>query len=252
MSNTSKRKKGPKSLAEQNNALQSTVRMDGKGEDPAVKALLSEEFITMKDTEALDIATQLQMIIRGQQLSQRQFAEMSKRMEKYEENARKFEEDKQAFLDEVRMNAEKLKEVGDNQHKIMAQGIKKYQDEVKNAKVMAATERLEFSKFLADQPKEMVVSPGNLVMVSGPNGTATPQLMAEEVRIKDKVWVLQPGQLTEVPKIVADIIRQRRFSAEETKQREAALATNSDAVELSKRWNQIGEQFGSKSEAIPV
>ena len=241
-----------KSLSEQDNALNSKVNMSGAGEDPAVKGLLSDEFLTMKDTDALQIANQLKAIIRGQELTLKQFQAMSARMEKFEDNAEKYENDKQRFLDEVRMNSEKLKEIGDNKINIMANGIKEYEHEVKAARVNAASDNLKFTEFLAKQPKVMVVSPGKLVNVSGAGGSPSSQLMSEEVRIKNKRWVLVPGQMTEVPKVVADVIAQRRQTEQESRRRELVLSKHKEAVEVAEEWNNINKEFNSPAEAIPV
>ena len=62
---TRRTKKTPvRDLNKEQEVLESSVRTDGVGEDPAIKALLSDDFISAPDSEALQVALALQEIIR--------------------------------------------------------------------------------------------------------------------------------------------------------------------------------------------
>ena len=58
--------KPQRDIQREQEALNSMVRTDGVGEDPAVKALMSDDFTEMSEAEALDVKLALQQIIRGQ------------------------------------------------------------------------------------------------------------------------------------------------------------------------------------------
>ena len=93
-------------LVREQEVLSSQVRLDGKGEDPAVAALLSPEFETMSNTEALNVALALQQLVRGvnslldnDKIMGEEISKLKARMDAQDRDARLWEEDRKKFLE---------------------------------------------------------------------------------------------------------------------------------------------------------
>lgn len=239
-----------KSKAEQENTLDKKVRMDGVGEDPAVKAVLSDDFVQGTNLEATEIAVALQQILRGQQAQGLELAKINQRMNRMDEEALARDKEQKKYIENVLNKAERLKATGAEKDKIMADGIALAQNEFTKARAKIASNALAFEEELKNMPTETVVSPGELVTVME-NGQQVSKIMDEVIRIKHKTWVLPPGQAVQVPKIVADRLRQIRRGQEEQRLRKQALSENLEAEKLAKKWREIDGRY-SKSEAMPV
>ncbi|MBU2177493.1 MAG: hypothetical protein KJ556_20565, partial [Gammaproteobacteria bacterium] len=110
-------KKPSRDLERENAVLNAKVNLSGAGEDPVVKAVLSEEFATkMNNQEVLDIALGLQQLIKGQNSilenqakQEEELIRLRARVDKYDEDARKWETDKDKFLEDVYKKADSLR-----------------------------------------------------------------------------------------------------------------------------------------------
>lgn len=230
-------------------ALSKTVRLDGVGEDPAVRAMLSEDFVKGSNKDALDIALALQQLVRGQnsimdnqtQLSG-EVARLRQRMDEMDKTAEKYEADRVGFIQEVLDKAQGLK---DPTNKTLVKGMNEFSDALAKAQAEAVHSKLHLIEVLKTMPKETVLSPGELVTVSGQGGQPTIQIMNEIVRIKDLEWVIPAGIPTEVPQVVAEILRNRRQSEQETKARQEVMAKNLSDDQLKTQWNEINSKFSS-------
>ena len=101
---TKAKSKGEKDAVQRQETLNSKIRMDGVGEDPAIQAITSKEFLTANDVEAAKMAAGIAKILRGDLT-----AEFDERLNKYlelvskqMEEERKYNEGRIKWLEENR------------------------------------------------------------------------------------------------------------------------------------------------------
>ncbi len=238
--------------------LNSKVNMSGEGEDPVVRAMLSEKFTKGSNAEAVEIGLALQALIRGQnsvlenQAKQsEELAKLRQRMNEMDEAADKWNNDRENFVQEVLDKAEKLRAADTAKDRIIAQGSAQFTEAIAKAKAEQAVEHVKFEQALAKMPKVNVISAGELVMVVE-NGRQVAKLMNETVKIKHHKWVLPVGKNIEVPLIVAQVLDERRRLQAETEAREHLLASNSEGSVLDKKWKEINTKFNSSTDNLPL
>lgn len=231
------------------NAWDSKVRPDGVGEDPAIQAL--QNFGEKSNVEAFDIALQLQQIIRGQnsmlanyEKMSDQIAKMRQRMAAMDEQAAKWETDRQRWLEEVTARADRVRLTEEGQEKARAQAGIDLAAETQKARARITVDRAEYDAWLKTQPFETVVSPGKVIMVSE-GGQQTAKLIAEEVRVKHRIWQFPPGVPKDVPAPIAQILRDRRRSEAETQERMDAMKRNMESSLLEQKMKEIDNKYGS-------
>ncbi len=236
--------------------MNATVRMDGVGEAPIVKDILSEKFINANDSQATEMALLLQQLIRGQNSileNQNKLSEdlekLREKQAKYDEAARKWDEDQIKFKNEVLDKARSLKVSGSEKDKIIATASQQLQGEITKVKAQQVSDRLMFDQALARQPKYTVTSPGVAITVTE-NGTLVQKVMMEEVRIKHRVWQLPINTPVEVPEAVYLALQNRRKAEEENRARQGMMRKNLEASEFRKEWKQIDEKFGSPTDSM--
>lgn len=207
-------------------------------------------FPEQTNLEAIDTALLLQQLVRGQSAmlnNQERFGEeirkLKERMGAYDEAAARFESNREKFIQEVIEKSESLQRTGAARDKIVAKGTLQFEEEMKIQRANLATEQLAFEQAIAGGPKVTVTSPGKLetLVVAGRN---VPTIVPEEIRIKHKTWVLQPGVPTEVPKMVAEALQQRRRIEQENDARSNALQKNMNNDALIKEMKDIDKKFG--------
>ncbi len=223
--------------------LNKVVNMEGGNPDPAVNALVSDDFLTLKNIDAAQIALILQDIVRGQQslmsLAQDNadaIVRLKERQDKIDLEAEARAATQRKEIEEILDQAQSLKATGVKKDEIIAKGVKQYQAELQKARAGQAVDRLAFERKLAAEKQETVVSPGQLITVREGQQLVS-KLIPEEVRIKHKVWLLAPGVPTLVPASVADMLRRRHKSQEETNQLKEMLGKHMEANKLAHAWN---------------
>jgi hypothetical protein len=249
--------------AEKRELEEKQVNISGQGEDPAVRAMLSDEFVMASDSDAFDVALALQQIMRGQDSIlervnandarvAKELAFLRKQMVGYDKKSAEYEADRQKFLKEVDDLAEKVRATGIEKDKLQATGGKMFEEALEKARNERAASLVNFDLELKTMPTEQVVSPGKLEIVSV-GGAPTSRLFPEVIRIKHRQWVLPPGKVVEVPKVVAEVLRQRRATEEEQEERKAILSSRPEDVVLAKKWAEIDRKYGTKAhDALPV
>lgn len=227
------------------------VSSTGEGEVEAVKALLSPEFETMSNLEASSIALLLQDIIRGQNsLLARvehtgiEIAKLREHQAGVDEKIASMVANSRKEIEDVLSKSSKLKASGSKKDKIVATGAQLYSKAIQDARANKASSKLQFEEQLRRMPKETIVSPGAWIQTR--EGM---KLIPEEVRIKHKVWYLIPGVPLDVPKAVADVLRDRRKSQFETAQRKEILGKQMEQNKMVQAWNNVN---GSKTESMPL
>lgn len=238
--------------------LASPVNPTGQGEDPAVRDLLSSKFVEGSNAEALNIALAIQQIVKGQNSlleNQDRFADdlrrIHQRMDEMDKTADRWNTDREAFVQEVLDRADTLKANGLEKDRIVAKGGIEFQHAVEAARAEQVSQNAAFEMDLARMPKVTVVSPGELVMLTE-GGRSVARIMNETVKIKHKKWVLPVGKAVEVPKVVADVLNERRKLQEETAARERVLSANVDNATLEKEWRAINNRYNSTTDTLPT
>ena len=123
-----------------------------------------------------------------------------------------------------------------------------FQEARSKAVASRAAKNIAFRQKIKDEPKVMVISPGQLITTMD-HGHQVTKIMAEEVRIADMRWVLPPGVPVEVPVTVAGVLAQRRASQIETGKRQEMLGKHMEATKLAEEWAKVE---GSKTEPMPL
>ena len=233
-------------------ALASIINIDGHGEHPAVQALMSPEFERMTNMDASQIALMLQQLVRGQnsmlEQNSTQIAKLLERQDQIDRRLADELETNRKFIEEVLERAESLKRTGIEQDKLIANGMIAYQKAKESAVANLVMKNLAFEETLATQPKVTVVSSGVLITTME-HGQQIAKIIPEEIRIRNKTWILPIGRAIEVPQVVAEVMAQRRASQVETSKRRELLERNLESSKLAEAWNKIE---GSKSEPMTI
>lgn len=234
------------------------VRLDGKGEHPAIQAAASPEFATMSNADAAQIALQLQQIVRGQasilenqELFGTNLNKLEAKMKQYDEDARKWEEDRVKFLADINERADRLRVTDPSRRAEMATRVMNEEAEAMNmAKAIYATNKMKFEERIQRAPKVRVISPG--VVESGRIGDQPiTRVVAEVIRIKNYEWKLPPGVAVEVPDFVAQRFYDKQRQLAEFEERKAALSADrnggamSEASDVTRQMSKIDEKYGT-------
>lgn len=220
-----------------------------------IKTLMSPEFEQMSNLDAAQVALMLQEIVRGQnsllanyEQTNIQIARIMERQDQVDREIAARLEAQNKFVEEVLDRAEDLKRTGEANDKLIAQGVAQFQEARSKAVASRAAKNIAFRQKIKDEPKVMVISPGQLITTMD-HGHQVTKIMAEEVRIADMRWVLPPGIPVEVPETVAGVLEQRRVSQIETSKRQGLLSKHMEATKLAEEWSKIE---GSKTDQMPL
>ena len=248
------RKRKVNNTSEQVERLESKIRLDGVGEDSAVKALVDGTYETASNMEALNIQLMLQQIVRGQtsilsnqDAQARELARLREKMDRYDQAEQAWETDRASFLAKVDERAESLRiQSEDAKAQLIAREAQNIQKAIASKRVETTLNNAKFDYILANQEKEVIVAMGVPTTVND-NGVHRQIMAAEEIKIKHRKWVLQPGVPTEVPKLVADEFRQRQKARQEIYERKALLnaSTPKDNMVVAQKWGEINRKYGS-------
>lgn len=240
-------------------ALASPINPTGAGEDRVVRELVEGKMADASNREALEMQLALDQIVKGQASllemmklntaegakTREQVAELRKRMDETDEAERKFNEDQQRFIQDVIDKALSKKLTGVEADKLKANAAEETRKIFNDAQAKNAADRMRFEEEIQRMPKVSVASPGVLEIVNV-NGRQTSRLVPEVIRIKHLTWVIPPGKVVEVPKIVAEVISDKRKSQQETAELEDALSNNLEAGELHRKMIEIKNRTEGK------
>lgn len=213
------------------------------------------------DTEAVKLALALQAFLRGDAAMLNNMddpaiqASVNKQLEdaaKYDAYAQKFDQDKDAFIEEMCRLYDQHRPTGANLDKAIAQGATQFQRAQQMAQAQQTSARLQLEARLANDPKVLVNIPLRYQTVK--QGEAYVQApINEEVRILHKHWVFEPGDHL-VPQVLADRIREiQRGRAESEKRKQAMLLSgNRSMAQMEQAQRNIDREFGTKRQAVPV
>jgi hypothetical protein len=207
----------------------SPVRMDGAGESDAIKHIFTD-LPTANNLDALNMALLLQQIVRGNAsildnidkqnkesaLLREDLRRLQAKMDAYDKDAERWERDRKKFIDDSFDEGERtLRRSKKSPAELQALAVKQAQEARAEAAAESAHARLVFEEQCRTAPKVQVISSGLIE-----NGKIVPEV----VRIKNKQWVLPPGQAIEVPDFVAARYYQMKRDQMEWQERSAALS----------------------------
>jgi len=253
-----RKKKIVDNSAEQYERLNSKVRVDGVGEDPVVRAILSEDFVTKSNVDAFEISLALQELIRGQNsmlsMQDQMGGELSKlrgRMDSYDKDAKKWENNRKEFMDEVNYRAKDLLMDDKGKQRLLAQEAQHVQEAIQRKMAETHVDRLKFEQLLQTMPKETILPVGKFLTVSE-DGVIKQRLEPEVIKIKHHTWVLQPGVPAEVPTLVADEWRARHKLMQENVERKALMNADrpTENMIVAQKWGEINKKYQSGVDAF--
>lgn len=242
--------RGPEVIANINKYLEGGVKETGS---PALDALLDPGFPKKTNREALEIALQVQALLRGDFAlinqrtaeSQEAIRRLEERMDTYDRAEEKFETDRQGFLDDVTQRAEKLKLTGERKNKLIANASAQYRSLVEETRAAGGVNRSAFDRLIETMPKEQVMWPYSLEIIDG----ATKEVPLV-VRIRHRAWSFKPGETVQVPTIVAERLREIHQQHQELVERQQALSGDLSDVALAQRWGQISQRYRSSTDTF--
>lgn len=227
---TKAKSKGEKDAVQRQETLNSKIRMDGVGEDPAIQAITSKEFLTANDVEAAKMAAGIAKILRGDLT-----AEFDERLNKYlelvskqMEEERKYNEGRIKWLEEKMEKANALRSVSDSDKDRSAAHAAEVAKQAREEAVSeSAHELLKFRKRCAEAPKVTVTSYGRPYRSRSGIKYET-EVIKYSVGMRTIQFVLPIGQATELPDFIAAEYGRR-------KQEEMKLDTLKDDLNVSNK-----------------
>lgn len=243
----------PVDITRRQAVLDSPINPEGIGEDPAVKALLSEDFVKATDVQALDVALALNRLLDGQaSILENQktlvddLTRLRARMDQYDQAAQAWEQDQGKFFSKVMSRSAKVRKVGEAHNREVAKGVKLAEQAAQEVRARAASDRIHFEQVLKTQKQVAITDPGLTETVTV-NGSASVRLVPRVIRIKHRTWVLPPGKSVKVPKLVADAYQQILRSEQETAERESVLQQNLNSDVMLARQAAIDARYGTQT-----
>ena len=237
-------------------ALQMKVSPDGIGEDPIVRVML-ERLPTAGHAEAFEIMQAVQAHMRGEPVDvsdpilRDKIAKARARAVAMDKAEQAFEEDPVKFVEDITEQARKLHPTKAHLERDQAKGAKMYANAQTMARSLQATKRLEIAYRLKNDPKELFMVRGSWNMVGSDKVL---KQFKEEVRFDGcQPIFLIPGQRM-VPKIVADVLRQRYRDQDEAGARKGAFAKTQRDDKLRKELASIQAEYGGGGlgERMPI
>jgi myosin heavy subunit len=227
----------------------------------AVRALKDDSFLELGDSETLEIALQLQRLLRGQdslleKMSKvdKNAARMSDEMTKLKQRSAELEAFAQTFEDNRAqyMNAWRDK----------AEGVP---EEVRSQSIAEATQNvsqmvqyLKANKNVDDLKKKAWMKSQDVMKMTRPGKpVATPQgvvMEAEVVSLNGMRYVLPPNVEVEVPRSVAEYLESQDLDRAMANEKKALMDANiikKDTV-VAQGMRAIDAKYGIKSEPVPV
>ena len=230
-------------------------------EDLAVRALKDNSFLEMGDSEALEIALQLQRLLRGQdslleKLTKvdKNAARMSDEMTKLKQRsaeleafAKTFEDNRAQYMNEFRGKSEDVPEEVRSQS--IAEASQKVGKMVQYLKANKNVDDLQKKAWMKSQDMMKGTRPGRPI--------ATPQGVVVEpeiVSLNGMRYVIPPNVEVEVPRPVIEYLESQDLDRTIASEKKALMDANiikKDTV-VAQGMRAIDEKYGIKSEHMPV
>ena len=229
---------------------------------PALEAMLSETFPNLANVDAAKIALAVQQFLRGPAsiLGSGNYAAeqaLYERLDKQDLLSAQAAADQSAFVQETLSRAERLKLPAEQQAKLRAQARADLTKTIQAIRAGGVSNRLAFDRQIAAMPTEDIIVTGQMVNYNV-GGQTQPRLDPEVIRIKHRVWELEPGRTHTVPTIVAERYRQIQRERAETQERKDILRADGQGTygpakqdtvvarkfdEISRKYNAPAQMF---------
>lgn len=233
-----------------------TIVGAGSNEDPAVRRILEPDFPEMSDPAALDVVTQLQHLLdpytsmlaqvaKGQEQMIDQMHRLQERMNAYEAEARKAEQDREKWFAELKDRADKMRVAPAQQEKIKANELQRMQANI-------SAERAKLQQKLREEEQVTVTHPGRVIIARKSGGAPQPYRVPLTVSIAGLKYVIDPDRPTKVPKSVAQRVEQIKAEDQEQEARKRLLDASSQSKKdlvIAPKWEEIGAQY-SRADAF--
>ena len=230
-------------------------------EDLAVRALKDDSFLEMGDSEALEIALQLQRLLRGQD-------SLLEKMSKVDKNAARMSDEMSRLKQRTAEMEAFAQTFEDNRAQYMNAWRDKSEDvteEVRAKSIAEATQSvsqmvqyLKANKNVVDLKKQAWMNDQDMMKITRPGRpVATPQGMvmeAEVVSLNGMRYVLPPNVEVEVPRPVIEYLESQDRDRAMTQEKKALMDANiikKDTV-VAQGMRAIDEKYGLKSANVPV
>lgn len=197
---TRQKKSEIKTFAEQQETLNKPINPSGEGEDPAIQALLSDDFTKISDIDALAVAKMVAKIVRGE-LKEELDGTMEKLTAKIlemEETAKRADKDRIKFAEEMYALAERTRTTTPDKLQASADGAKLIEQARVEAAAEAAARRLEIDKILAESPTITMVHPG-VPRTYRVGDSKITKMIPFKIPFEHRVFTLEPNVPTEIP-----------------------------------------------------
>jgi len=247
-----KKKKRQKLQQRANELAQQQIRLDGAGESDLIKRLM-KEFPNAPPTKAFELALQLEKLIKGD-LSLLEDPEYAQRlsklragMDRYERDAKRFEDDKEGFIERTLELGNMYTPTGDELEREQAKGVKMFEEALKVRRGERAVNEMKLEDMVRNGKKVTILIPGTPIMV-GRGENKRMVVEPQVINILHMKWVFPPGQHV-VPEVVARRWYTIKKSKDEAGARKAAMKSDLEYGELQKQMKKIDEQYGSQMES---
>jgi len=239
----SRRKRKALALQREREIMHSTVRVDGRGEDPALAAYLQKSG-DASFSEMAEMALALDRMLKGD-MSMLNDPKQAHLVEKLRAKAadiqdaeRRYNEDKEKFIEGLWQKAEKVRPRGAKLDETIAKGSQQIQSALTMARANVATRKLKFQEMLRNGPKRKVFVTGNPVMT-----TAGIVIEPEYINIMGFSMLLTPGE-HDLPLPFAARYDDMQKTRRENQARSQAMTDNLRADKLALRWQELDTEFG--------
>ena len=228
--------------------MHSSVRVDGKGEDPALAAYLKSggdaTFSEMAEMSlALDRLLKGDMSLLNDPKQAHLVAKLRERAAAIQDAERRYNENSEKFIDGLWEKAEKVRPRGAKLEETIARGAQQVQSALGLARANVATRKLKFQELLRTAPKRKVFVTGNPVMTN--QGIV---IEPEYINIMGFKMLLAPGE-HDLPLPFASRYEDMQNARRENQARSQAMSENLRADKLALRWQELDREFGSVTNA---
>lgn len=210
--------------AEQREILDKPVNRSGAGEDPAIKALLGEDFVNMNDTDALAVAIAVAKIVRGQLKEELDgtMGQLKQLMADMQNTAQKAEEDRLKFARDIFNQAEKMRVSPNEKTALDVRGSELMRKVNEEARALAITRRFEIDKRVADAPKVKMMHPG--VPMTIRRGDMRETIVKPfEIHYEHLKFILPPNELMDIPDFIFEAFVKEQEMAKSRNKLETVL-----------------------------
>ena len=205
------------------NILDTPINPTGEGEPEVIKDFLDPKYPELPPAETVPILLALQKLIEGQDSMQakidarddqvqKQLTELYTRLDERDKATQAFQENQKKFVEDAIEGAKSL-QINDpaERAKIQAQSRVDLQQRTTAARAHRKLGAVEMKARIMAEPKEMVTSMGEHVLTRGQGGGIQSKILPEKITIGDFYYIFPIGRPVEVPRSVAEALRNKKM-----------------------------------------